>query len=81
MKIKLNLSAGVADLEERLGQAIQKAKKYRVDVIEISYGSQAGETKKRIINFLMREEYRRLYSRLVKSKEGWGRIFVHFRWR
>jgi hypothetical protein len=29
----------------------------------------------------MKEEYRKLYSRLVKSKEGWGRIFVHFKWK
>jgi len=80
MKIKLNLSAGVADLEERLDQALQKAKVHRARSIEISYGTHAGEVKKRILNFLMRKEYRNLYSRLVKSKEGWGRIFIHFRW-
>lgn len=81
MKIKLNLSAGVADMEERLGQALETAKKHRASQIEISYGTQAGETKKRILNFLMKKEYRDLYDRLVKSKEGWGRIFIHFRWR
>lgn len=81
MKIKLILSPGVTDWEERLAQALEKAKKHRADLIEISYGTQAGETKKRILNFLMKEEYRSLYSRLVKSKEGWGRIFIHFRWR
>lgn len=81
MKIKLNLSAGVADMEERLAEVLEKAKIHRVSLIEISYGTQEGETKKRILNFLMKKEYRGLYSRLVKSKEGWGRIFIHFRWR
>ena len=81
MRIKLNLSAGVADLEERLAEALEKAKIHQASLIEISYGTQAGETKKRILNFLAKKEYRNLYSRLVKSKEGWGRIFIHFRWR
>lgn len=80
MKIKLNLAAGVADIEEKLAEALEKAKKYRAEFIEISYGTQQGETKKRILNFLMKKEYRSLYERLVKSKEGWGRVFVHFRW-
>ena len=81
MKIKLNLSAGIEDLEERLAEALERAKKNRASEIEISYGTHAGETKKRILNFLMKKEYRDIYSRLVKSKEGWGRIFIIFRWR
>lgn len=81
MKIKLNLSARVTDLEERLAEALEKAKENQASMIEISYGTDVGETKKRILNFLMKKEYRELYSRLVKSKSGWGRIFVHFRWK
>lgn len=81
MKIKLNLSAGIADMEERLGEALERAKKHRAGLIEISYGTKQGEMKKRILDFLMKKEYRNLYSRLVKSKEGWGRIFIHFRRR
>ncbi|MFH1354742.1 MAG: DNA mismatch repair protein MutS [Candidatus Omnitrophota bacterium] len=81
MKIKLNLSAGTADMEDKLAQALQKAKINRASLIEISYGTHAGETKNRIINFLMKKDYRKLYSRLVKSKTGWGRIFVYFRWK
>ena len=74
------LTPGVADIEERLAKAMEDAAQHRADYIEISYGSQAGEMKKRILNFLMRKEIRSLYSRLVKSKEGWGRVFVYFRW-
>jgi len=81
MKIKLNLSAGSADLEEEIAAAMEKAKTFQASEIEISYGSGAGDTKKRILNFLMRKDYRNLYSRLVKSKEGWGRVFVYFRWK
>lgn len=81
MKIKVNLSAAVADLEERLTAAFEKAREHRASEIEISFGTRAGETKKRILNFLGKKEYRELYSRLVKSKEGWGRIFIYFRWK
>jgi len=81
MKIKLNLSAGSPDLEEEIAVAIEKAKKFQASEIEISYGTGAGDTKKRILNFLMRKDYRNLYSRLVKSKEGWGRVFIYFRWK
>lgn len=81
MKIKVNLSAGIADLlEEKLAAAIKQAKTHRASYIEVSYGTHAGETKRRILNFLMKKEYRDIYSRLVKSKEGWGRVFIHFRW-
>ncbi|MBI4972249.1 MAG: hypothetical protein HZA27_00535 [Candidatus Omnitrophica bacterium] len=81
MKIKLILPPAVTDLEERLVEVLEQAKTHQADLIEISYGAQAGETKRRILNFLNKKEYRCLYSRLVKSKEGWGRIFLHFRWR
>lgn len=81
MKIKLILPAVVTDLEERLAEAFAQAKEHRASEIEISYGSQAGETKKRILNMLMKKEYRDIYSRLVKSKEGWGRVFIYFRWK
>jgi hypothetical protein len=81
MKIKLSLSAAVTDLEERLAEALKKAKVHQASEIEISYGTQAGERKKRILNFLLKKEYRNLYSRIVKSKDGWGRIFIYFRWR
>jgi hypothetical protein len=81
MKIKLILPAVVTDLEERLAEAFVQAKEHRASEIEISYGSQAGDTKKRILNLLMKKEYRDIYSRLVKSKEGWGRVFIYFRWK
>ena len=81
MKVKVNLSSSVTDWQEKLIEAIAKAKKHRADLIEISYGTQAGELKGRILNFLAKDEYRKIYSRLVKSKAGWGRIFIHFRWR
>lgn len=81
MKIKLILKPPVTDLEEQLEQALVKAETHHADSIEISYGSAAGETKRRILNYLEHKERRARYSRLVKSKEGWGRVFLYFKWR
>jgi hypothetical protein len=78
MKIKLNLSAAEEGLEAKIAAALKEAGAQRRSQIEISYGTQKGETKKRILNFLMKKECRRRYSRLVKSKQGWGRIFIYF---
>lgn len=81
MKIKLILTPPVVDLEEKLEEVLVKAETHYADSIEISYGSAAGETKRRILNYLEHKERRGRYNRLVKSKEGWGRVFVQFRWK
>ena len=81
MKLKLNLAPPVREIEAKIAQAFKQAKANRAEYIEIAYGTHQGELKKRILNFLMQKEYRSLYSRLVKSKEGWARVFVHFKWK
>jgi DNA invertase Pin-like site-specific DNA recombinase len=83
MKIKINLAPSMIEaekIEEEIAGAMQKAKDNRASEIEIAYGTHSGERKKRILNFLNKKEYRDMYSRLVKTKEGWGRVFVYFRW-
>jgi len=79
MRIKVNLKAGELDLEKKLADALHEAVKGEARQIEISYGSHVGELKRRILNFLNKKENRKLYHRLEKTEEGWGRIFIHFR--
>jgi hypothetical protein len=81
MKIKVNAYPVIDDLEQRLGEALKLAKKKRARLIEIAYGTASVQIKRRILNFLMKKENRRLYNRLEKSIQGWGRIYVHFRWK
>ncbi|MBL7151673.1 MAG: DNA mismatch repair protein MutS [Candidatus Omnitrophica bacterium] len=81
MKLKLNLYPAVENLQERIVEVIRTAKKNRARVIEIAYGKASAETKKQILRILEKKQYRRLYNRLEKSKGGWGRIYLHFRWR
>ena len=80
MKIKVSLCAGVSGIEEKLAEALEKAARNKAKMIEVSYGSHAGETKRRILNFLGKKENRSLYHRMERTEAGWGRVFIHFRW-
>jgi hypothetical protein len=68
-------------MDEKLAEIIQKAVDNRAKVVEIAYGEATETVKKRILNFLNRKDIRKLYSRLEKTDKGWGRVYVHFRWK
>ena len=79
MKLKLNLYPVTTDMEEKMAQIIQEAVDGRASEVEIAYGVAPESVKKRILNFLNKKEIRKLYSRLVKTDKGWGRVFLYFR--
>lgn len=81
MKLKLNLFPVVADMEEKMAKILQEAVDGRASLVEIAYGTASESVKKRILNFLNKKEVRRLYSRLEKTDKGWGRVYLHFRWK
>jgi len=81
MKLKLNVYPVIPDMEEKIGQIIQQAVDNRAKLVEIAYGEASIDVKKRILNFLNKKEVRCLYSRLDKTDKGWGRIYLHFRWK
>jgi flagellar motor component MotA len=81
MKLKLNLFPVVPDIEEKIAAILQEAVVGRASIVEIAYGTAPESVKKRILNFLNKKENRLLYSRLEKTDKGWGRIYLHFRWK
>jgi len=81
MKLKLNLFPAVPDMEEKMTRILQEAVDGRVSIVEIAYGTASDNVKKRILNFLNKKEIRRFYSRLEKTDKGWGRVYLHFRWK
>lgn len=81
MKLKLNLYPPVPDMEEKIAGILQEAVDGRASIVEIAYGPAAESVKKRILNFLNKKENRLLYSRLEKTEKGWGRVYLHFRWK
>ena len=80
MNIKLNFYPVAKDIEEKIAAAFIKAQDKRADFIEVSYGDASEDIKKRILNTLNKKEYRQIYNRLEKSRKGWGRVYIHFRW-
>mgnify|MGYP001293311537 CR=1 FL=1 len=80
MNIKLNFYPVAKDIEEQIAAAFAKAIKNRADFIEVAYGDASEDIKKRILNTLNKKEYRQVYRRLEKSRKGWGRVYIHFRW-
>jgi len=81
MKLKLNLFPVVPDMEEKIAAILQEAQEGQASLVEIAYGTASESVKKRILNFLNKKENRRLYSRLEKTERGWGRIYLHLRWK
>jgi hypothetical protein len=81
MKLKLNLFPAVPDMEEKMAAILQEAIDGRASIVEIAYGPASDSVKKRILNFLNKKENRRLYSRLEKTEKGWGRVYLHFRYK
>jgi len=81
VKLKLNVYPVIPDMEDRISEIIDEAVQKRAKLLEIAYGEAAESVKKRILNFLNKKEIRRLYYRMEKTEKGWGRIFLHFRWK
>ena len=82
-KIKLDLhdiySNGRA-IESELKRVIDEAVKKRISEVEIIPGKGSGQLKKHVLRFLEQPEVKKLYHRLEKDDQNFGRVFVHFRY-
>ena len=66
-------------VEAELSRAIEEAVSRRVSFLEIVFGKDSGEMKKRILRFLAQPKLKGLYHRVEKDEKNFGRIFVHFK--
>jgi len=64
-----------AALEGIIAEAVQK----RIKMVEIIPGKGSGQLKKKVLRFLQRPDVRKQYHRVVKDRDNFGRVFVHFR--
>ncbi|MFC1918215.1 Smr/MutS family protein [Chloroflexota bacterium] len=64
-----------AELNRIIAEAVQK----RIALVEIIPGKGSGQLKKRVLRFLIEPQVKKLYHRLEKDDENFGRIFVHFK--
>lgn len=82
-KIKLDLhdifSNGRA-IDIELNRVIEEAVSKKIDLVEIIPGKGSGQLKKRVLRFLEEPRIKKLYHRIEKDDNNFGRILVHFRY-
>lgn len=66
-------------VEDELSRAIEEAIERRVSYLEVVFGKNNAEMKKRVLRFLAQSKFKELYHRIEKDEKNFGRIFVHFK--
>ena len=66
-------------IEKELNRIINEAVEKRIALVEIISGKGSGQLKKTVLRFLNRPDIKKLYHRVEKDRDNFGRIFVHFR--
>ena len=66
-------------IDTELNRVIVEAIEKKIALVEIIPGKGSGQLKKRVLRFLLKPEVKRLYHRLEKDDNNFGRVFVHFR--
>lgn len=67
------------DIDRALDAIMQEAMDRRIALVEIIPGKGSGQLKKKVIRYLQQPEVKRLYHRIEKDGDNFGRLFVHFR--
>lgn len=66
-------------IEKELNRIISEAVEKRIALVEIIPGKGSGQLKKAVLRFLNRPDIKRLYHRIEKDSDNFGRLFVHFK--
>jgi DNA-nicking Smr family endonuclease len=67
------------DIDRALDDIMQQAIDRRIALVEIIPGKGSGQLKKKVIRYLQQPAVKRLYHRIEKDGDNFGRLFVHFR--
>lgn len=67
------------DIDRALIDIIEEAVDKRIPIVEIIPGKGSGQLKKKVIRFLQQPHIKRMYHRIEKDGDNFGRLFVHFR--
>ncbi len=68
---------------DQIDRALQEAMEFcvdrRIDMLEIIPGKGSGQLKKKVLRFLQLPDVKRMYHRIDKDRDNFGRLFVRFR--
>ena len=66
-------------IEKELNRVINEAVEKRIALVEIIPGKGTGQLKKTVLRFLNRSEIKKLYHRIDKDRDNFGRLFIRFK--
>ncbi|OQZ02286.1 MAG: DNA mismatch repair protein MutS [Candidatus Brocadia sp. UTAMX1] len=66
-------------IESELNRIIFDAVEKKIALVEIIPGKGSGQLKKAVLRFLNRPDIKKLYHRIEKDRDNFGRVFVHFK--
>jgi len=69
------------EIEKSLNQVLSDAVAKRITTVEIIPGKGSGQLKKKVLRFLEKPEIKKLYHRIEKDRNNFGKIFVYFRFK
>ncbi|HRH38133.1 MAG TPA: Smr/MutS family protein [Flavobacteriales bacterium] len=67
------------DIDRALNDIMDEAVDKRIPLVEIIPGKGSGQLKKKVIRFLQQPHIKKMYHRIEKDGDNFGRLFVHFR--
>lgn len=81
-KLKLDLheifNKGRA-IDQALNDIMEEALEKRIPLVEIIPGKGSGQLKKKVIRFLQQPHIKKMYHRIDKDSDNFGRLFVRFK--
>ncbi len=66
-------------IESELDRILREAIGKKIKLVEIIPGKGSGQLKKTVLRFLDRPDIKKLYHRIDKDAQNFGRLFVHFK--
>ena len=66
-------------IEIELKRIMQEAVDRRIELVEIIPGKGSGQLKKKVIRFLQQPHIKKMYHRIDKDSDNFGRLFVRFK--
>ena len=67
------------DIDRALNDIMAEAVEKRIPIVEIIPGKGSGQLKKKVIRFLQQPHIKRMYHRIDKDSDNFGRLFVRFK--
>ena len=66
-------------IDKALHDIIEEAVEKKIKEVEIIPGKGSGQLKKKVLRFLDKPEIKKIYHRIDKDRNNFGRIFVYFK--